>query len=361
MSAPPSPPLPAPVEETPGGLRTAPEWRAFVFKFLILLGIALVAIAGLNYLVNPLGVFAPELLPPVALNTRPAKAKLLSELRPPPQALILGSSRVMKIDPAEIERRTGLRAFNAGVNAAFAEDYYAFLRYAVERAEARPKLVIIGADVESFDDHSPPNEYLLQPNALGRFVAPPEDAALEWRRFTGLFSVLQTKLSFVALYQRLGGVPRQAAQFEADGYLRGDPWRRLKEAGELDVAGRAAEYGARYASYQAPAPERVAYLAKAARYARERGARVVVFLTPIHPDLRARLQPYGYENRRREVADALAQACAAEGCEFFDLTDPQSFAADLGGFHDGAHIDEHNAALLLDKILGGTETKRAVQ
>src|SRR5205814_5789343 len=105
----------------------------------------------------------------------------LSRAGAKPEALLLGSSRLMTIAPSEVEKRTGLRTFNAAVNAAYTEDFYVLLRYAMERAGARPKLVLIGLDVEALHNHEPENEYLLQPNALGAYLQKGESRGGAWR------------------------------------------------------------------------------------------------------------------------------------------------------------------------------------
>jgi hypothetical protein len=330
-------------------------WKVFVRRFVALL-VALVALVGaLNFLVNPEGIYPPRLLPPVTWNTRPAKAELLAAADPKPEALLLGSSRLMTISPKEVERVTGLRAFNAAVNAAYTEDFYVLLRYAVERAGMRPKLVLIGLDAEAFHDREPQNEYLSQPNALAGYLQKGEQRGAAWRRFTTLFTVYQTKLSFVSLYDRLGGRKVNAVDFAADGSLREDPWQRQRAAANYDLAARiqgtAAEYAPRYKSYGGPAPDRLDYLAATLRYAREHGARVIVFMTPVHPELARALAPFGYEQRKRAALDAARAVAAREGAEFLDLSAPESFGGAPENFYDGVHVDARNAELLVRAVL----------
>lgn len=330
-------------------------WRGFVRRFLALLLGALAAIAALNFLVDPQGMYATRLLPPLTWNTRPAKAELLARAQPKPEALLLGSSRLMTIAPNEVERATGLRTFNAAVNAAYTEDYYALLRYAVEQAGVRPKLVLIGVDVESFHDHEPPNEYLLQPNALGAYLERGERQGAAWQRFTNLFSLYQTKLSFVSLYDRLGGKKINAVDFRPDGSLAQDPWARQKAAGNFDLPARirrtTEEYKPRYQRYTALSRERLDYLADAVRYARARGARVVMFATPAHPQLTAALAEHGYEERARQARAAMLAIAEREGAEFVAAGAPAEFGGSPDNFYDGVHVDEVNAARLIARVL----------
>src|SRR6187431_1443072 len=71
--------------------------------------------AGMNWLVNPWGLYAPRLLEPRVADDRYRKCDLLRRARPAPEQLVLGSSRTMRFEPRRIEERTGLRTFNLGV------------------------------------------------------------------------------------------------------------------------------------------------------------------------------------------------------------------------------------------------------
>ncbi|MDP9268386.1 MAG: DUF1574 family protein [Acidobacteriota bacterium] len=349
----------APAIAAEGPASQAAAWRRFVRRFLGLLFALLAAIGLLNYLVNPEGIYSAHLLPPVTWNTRAAKAELLaaaalsSQTNPQtrPEALILGSSRLMTIAPAEVERVTGLRTFNAAVNAAYSEDFYVLLRYAVERAGVRPQLVLIGLDAEAFHDHEPENEYLMQPNALGGYLQKGEARGAAWRRFTNLFTVYQTKLSFLSLYDRMGGKKVNAVEFAADGSIKEDPWLRQRAAGNYDlqakIEGTAAEYIPRYQSYTGVARDRLDYFAATLRYAREQGARVIVFATPVHPELERALAPFGYPQRKREAYAAAQQVAQRESAEFVDLSRPESFGGAAEHFYDGVHVDAYNAERLV--------------
>jgi len=330
-------------------------WRKFVARFVLALAALIAGIGLLNFVVNPEGIYATSLLPPLTWNTRPAKAELLARMDPRPEALLLGSSRVMTISPAEIQRRTGLPTFNAGVNAAYAEDFYVLLRYAVERAGARPKLVLVGLDAEAFHDHEPENEYLSQPNELASFLLKGEARGAGWRRFTTLWTVYQTKLSFVSLYDRLGGKKINAVDFAADGAMREDPWLRQQAKGNYDLAahirGTATEYTPRYKSYTGVSPDRLEYFAATLRYARAHGARVIVFATPIHPELERALSAYGYEQRKAEAYSAARAIAQREGAEFVDLSAPAGFGGAPDHFYDGVHVDAYNAERLIGTVL----------
>jgi hypothetical protein len=348
-----SPPLRQEAPPEAGPEATVP-WRGFVLRFLGLLGGVLAAVALLNYLVNPESIYATSILPPLTWNTRPEKAALMDRAQPPPQALLLGSSRIMKLDPAQIERRTGLPAFNAGVNVAMAEDYYALLRYAVERSRMPLKRVIIAADVDAFHDHEPTNDYLLQPNALGNYLQAGEQRFRRWKQFTLLFNGYQTKLSLISLWDAVHG--RNANyRFEPNGYVHFLQYEAERSRGHYDLDGKVnttiEQYLRRYQGYTSVSAQRLEYFRKTLAYARDRGIQVDVFLTPAHPRLLAALQQRNYGVLHAQVLEALRRTCAEYGAGFRDLSTLDTFGGRDADFYDGVHPDESNSARIVDALL----------
>jgi hypothetical protein len=330
-------------------------WRVFVRRFLGTLAAALLFTAVLNYLVNPESIYPIELLPPLTWNTRPAKARMMEQAQPRPQALILGSSRIMKLEPAMVERLTGLPTFNAGVNTAMTEDSYILLRYAIERAHLPLKLVIIGVDVDAFHDREPLNDYLLQPNPLASYLQKGEARHAQWKRFTTLFNGYQTKLSFVSLWDSLIHKRKAAYHFEADGYLHFDQYEAERATGHYDLDAKISvnvdQYLRRYQGFDKLSPERLDYFDRTLRYSRDRGLRVIVFLTPAHPRLIAALQARDYARRQEEVLAAVSRMCAQHAVPFHDLSTLDKFGGLPQDFFDGIHPDETNSAKITNLLL----------
>ncbi len=344
-----------PVQQEPAALpgpHPAAGWRGFALRFLVLLLALLGAIALLNYLVNPESIYATALLPPLTWNTRPEKAALMDAAQPRPQALILGSSRVMKLDPGQVQRITGLPTFNAGVNVAMTEDDYALLRYAVERSHLGLKLVIIGVDVDAFHDREPVNDYLQQPNALGSYLSN-QAQHRRWKQFTMLFNGYQTRLSLVSLWNGLRG--RQANyRFEPNGYVHFLQYEAERERGHYNLDKKVdtniEQYVRRYQGYSALSPQRLDYFRKTLAYAREHGMEVKVFLTPAHPRLLTSLEQRNYDVLHAQALDALQRTCAEAGASFRDLSTVEKFGGSASDFYDGVHPNEANSAKILDAL-----------
>src|SRR5947209_13418256 len=126
------------------------SWVGFFLRFGVTLGALLLAVAIFNYCMNPMALYETTLFPSLAWNARGIKPELLRRMQPKPEALILGSSRSWKISPAEVQRLTGLRTFNLAVDGGMAEDDYLLLQHAITRSQIKPKLILVGVDVETF-------------------------------------------------------------------------------------------------------------------------------------------------------------------------------------------------------------------
>ncbi len=322
-------------------------WRPFVRAFALLFAMVLLGIAVTNFLVNPIGLYSTRLLPQVTWNTREIKPALLQKAEPKPQALVLGSSRSMKISPEDVEELTGLPAFNAAVDAGLAEDWYVMLRYAVERAGAPLKLVIVGVDVEGFHDHLPVDEKLLYSEALRGFL-PSSDVA-GWKRFYKLFTVQQVRLSIRSLRAAARGEVKLRQTFEPNGYLHYVEMEAERATGRYDLESKVtkhvSDYVARFAGYDAISAERRSYFEQTLAYCRARNIRVVLFVTPLHDRVAAALEARGYPQRKREVLAMVRELGQEYGASVYDFSDVRNFDGAPAGFYDGAHIDEPNNAL----------------
>jgi len=356
----------APAAGPPPAAAEAP-WRGFVRRFLAMLLGLLVLVGAANYFVNPTGLHPPKLLPTVNWNVRATKTELLKNAQPKPRALIIGSSRAMKVRPALVEELTGLPAFNATVEGAMTEDDYVMLRYAVERAGADVKLLLIGVDVESFHNARPSNVALAISDELSE-LAPGGSRLSRWKKFTRLYSWEETKLTWRSLRHAVVGYPTTWNHFERDGYLRYLLYERERAQGKYPLDRRidamAGDYVARFRGYTHLSAERVRYLEDIIRYAQQRGARVILFLTPLHPRVISAVNSEGYAQRYAEVTVLLEQLAHKHGVEVYDFSTTEKFGGQNDWFYDGSHIDERNADLLtrvmLDRKQEGERPARAL-
>lgn len=324
---------------------------------------SLAAVALFNVWANPEGLFPTRFLPPVIADHRPEKAYLLATRTPKPEALVLGSSRSMKIEPALVERATGLKTFNAAVFYGYAEDDYALLRYAVERAGIRPKLVIIGLEWATFAP-DPRNDYLNRPNQLSEFL-PGKPAALQYAELAGTaISWPETSLSLQAVdkFVLRRTPPALQMHIEADGYLIRDVDERAKADGTFRLGNQMVYsrklYQQRLRSFAFDS-ERILYFQKLLAYCRARHIRVMAFATPVHHQIFADENAADQE-REHAALDTMRDLAEQGGATFDDFSHVESFGGDPDAFFDGTHIDAHNATLLITRMLAA-RSARALQ
>jgi hypothetical protein len=85
-------------------LRTAESPKVRSARWLLArVGLAaallLFLVATLNYLVNPLGIYATRLFEPLVLHSRTEKMRLYRAAQPPPEFVVLGRSSSFTMSP----------------------------------------------------------------------------------------------------------------------------------------------------------------------------------------------------------------------------------------------------------------------
>ena len=100
-------------------------------------------------IVDPHGLFGTGRYPVLVATSRSEKVASLATASPP-QALIFGSSIMMRVDPAVVERLTTLTTFNLSVDSGKSEDFVALLEYGVRNLRLRPRLAIVGLSPRTF-------------------------------------------------------------------------------------------------------------------------------------------------------------------------------------------------------------------
>src|SRR5262245_2704545 len=126
--------------------------RQFTRAFLAIFTTAMAGTAAVAILVDPLHTFGTGRIRSVLSGERDEKPESYLSRTPPPSAVVLGSSHVLKLAPTCITELTGLPAYNFAFSNASIEDLSAVVGFIRARGRAALREVIIGVDVESFDD-----------------------------------------------------------------------------------------------------------------------------------------------------------------------------------------------------------------
>jgi hypothetical protein len=249
-----------------------------------------------------------------------------------PQLLILGSSRAMRADPAQLRKVLGVRGLNVSVSSGTVPDAYAFLELTKRRYPSARPAVLWFLDVEVLRLSGyhpyllsvPPLVRCLPKGGQGRPSARPH--SLPWDLARG---------------GARGGRVVQP-RFHADGVMT-FWWHDLQRA-----AGRGTMAGVRY--------QRVGYSAiyngrgwsgltgsakwfatEIVRQANKMGVTPVIVLTPYHPALRRYIAGRGWNRAYRQVRRFLRRLDQRFDLRLVDLTSLRSFGGWPNGFYDGVH------------------------
>jgi len=317
--------------------RRAAAW--FVASLLVSLSV----VATVNFLVDPYDLYPPDLLQPITFASHREAAVMLPDVSPPPRALVLGTSKVGTLDPAYLQARLGLPAFNANLNAATTETLLAYYRYALDVLPQPPELMIVGLDVRSFSNAVGIDEQLINTRQLARQV--PEVIGLRERAPVWLRLLNQYQLEGSIQSLRMAATdsyPEPLFHFEADGRrvwrdagtLAADP-----ESLEASVTTLARELAAQYRNFDELSPLRKEAFEQLAELAESVGTELLVFITPTNSRLRAELVEQPNFAARGEELSAFVTDVARGRFTFVDLSLPDpSWPADdwLDALHHGA-------------------------
>lgn len=349
--------------------------RSYVAWLLASTLLACVVLLTVLWWLDPISVTGRETRFSVVENggVRQAKLDLMEELPAPPDVLVLGSSRSMKVDPAEIERVSGATAFNGAVSGGTTQDMYLYARYADElwgRDGEYPHLVIgVVNDVFRYTGTA-----ALDPR-LRRFLprGQQERDALEVARQLLQLKTLEAAARAVrrvvardgvgALLRPEHGADRIDARFTLPGRQKGNQREHLDPRGMQGF-----DPGANYSkplaervetqmrtfverSYEAdPGYEGIderglELLVRTIRLANSHGDVPTLWVTPYHPAARE-LLPDEHDERDARFRAAIRelQRDSSLRFTFVDLDDLDSFGGDPREFHDGIHMTEANTA-----------------
>jgi hypothetical protein len=310
---------------------------------------------AVTLLADPFDTFGTGVVPPVIWNDRNAKAERLRTSPIAPAALLLGSSRIMKLPPRCLTELTGLAAFNFGLSSATAEDMLAAFRFS--RAAGLPlRLILVEVAPDELDPRLPPQQRLLNSRYLRRFVAPDRRTSLITQLGVNLLSREALDLSIRSLrHARERAATPAVAVFEADGFLRYRRWEVAESLGTLnrDSLRRVnlADLAAQYRGFERLDTMRIAMLETLFAEAKQARIRVITYRSPPHPAFDSVLAQTPAAARLRDV-DSLLAAWQVAG--LLEARDPAALGFDRhhAAFFDAIHLEDTSATRLLLTLLG---------
>lgn len=325
--------------------------RRFVAWLLAGVASLLLAVLAFNVTVDPYGGLGVGLFPTAITDDAAIKVRLLQQLHAPPQDVVLGSSRSLKIDPSQIQALTGRTAFNAGIRAGTPIEAWALANYAHDRFPGAPIHFVWLLDVESFRSNQL-DASLLNTAPLRKYFSTMDQLRARAGAIMPLLSWNAFKDSVRVVKARLGGATlrsdrykaRRTSGFLANGYHAVDA--RLPPRGEWN------KYLRIYRSGEFPTlrSRPVHYLDRTIAAMNAWGGRPLIILTPLQPELLSELRPLGWTQRHAELLAELHRLARTQQFDLLDLSTVESFAGDPHGFFDGVHMTADNARRLIAAV-----------
>jgi hypothetical protein len=331
----------------------------FLGTFLLTAGLMAFLYGAAMRLIDPRVEFGTGLIPGVGMNSRVQKVPLFEKFNAAHRTggLLLGSSRAMRLDPAQWEADLHEPVFNFGVEYARAEDYLAIYRW-VRRQAGPPRYLVLGLDVDALDNNDLPDKrfanseefkHLADEAAPGWWERAADAAGAYHQTFTASYAwdALRCVKRAVRRYE----VDRPRTELRADGslsYIAAEAERaRGTFSLKFELTLSCKEYLLRFEDMTGLSERRQRYVETLIDEARRDGATVKVWLTPLHPRVTEALAAATkYPQLLAQTRDFLRHLGADCGAEVYDFSEPALFGGSLTGWYDGSHMDGANAALV---------------
>jgi len=336
------------------------KWQDNRFgKFFARISLGLLILVALfNFLIDPYDLYGTTLFEPLQFNRYERKIELFSNFSPPPEVLILGSSRSETIDPDYVTTLTGKPCFNWGLTGGEPGSMLAALSMAVYDFEAPIDTVIIGIDPSTFNPH-------FEINSQGRLVHQYTQYFLDepsWIPFFiklgRLLTIGQVKAGCYTIFREIGLLEgREDKGYDPDGkalYLDKD---RLIESGRFNLEHEVSVQGPEFLQvrgfdrFDSPSDERKIYWEKLLQVCGENNITVYVFIPPMHPDLWDLIIEAGGDATYNEIVDYIKNSVRDSGGTYKNFTFPASFGADPDLFYDSVHMRRENSERLVSSLL----------
>ena len=310
-------------------------------------GLLLATVAALNVVVDPFGAHGTSLLDPIVLSSRRPKLHLYRRASPPPEVVVLGSSRSFEMEPSAIERSLGRPAFNAAVQAAVPQDYEDFAS-CFEQMGRFPAVLILGLGIE---------QMLAGDGAPGE----PDDPLAACRPSTGRVPRSLLALESTLTLQETQGSVRslllQARGHREPMTVFGSDGARLRAtAGSFDLDraledSLAGSWSPRCFAAEFLAPSSSAHLARLFEACRRHQARVVVYLPPYHPRALRRYRAEShFDSLHAQILRQLADWQRRYAIHVHDFTEVAAFGGTADMFYDASHPSEEAGRLMTAAI-----------
>lgn len=336
--------------------------RRFLLTFVGALALLAILVLAAVTATDPSRYFFGSPVPQIWPNSPGRKVELFRKYsaRGRVSGLLLGSSRCTLMLPEQADRLTGLRFFNASVFDASTDHFLAMYRLFRRIQSAPPKMLVLGIDTVLLSSSAGvsedlPANYALSSQLEGNLILP-----WHFARLYAHYLSMQTFFDLRTSIENWMSPKPPLETYLPDGHL----------ASQETPADRAANYLVRkaltkegmepilvkYREFSGISNLRVERLRVLLREASTDGVDVLLWLTPVHPALRAAIDSLpavpANELRARRIVREMASRFNAR---IVDLSLPESFGGNPSGWLDTVHVSPADARRELNKLLGSSQ------
>jgi hypothetical protein len=349
-----------------GGGRPGVFFAGSLSLFVLLL----IGVMVFNYILNPLGIYPTSYFEPLVLNhdtTYRYKTNLYDSMNPPPEVVVLGSSRAFTVSPAYITEITGLSAFNASVHGGGVGDFIQFTRHMVDEGHP-PRVIIVGLATELMVHKSRPSQQANAP-ASPKKKAKSDPSLAERLLGTDAYRSLnefradlshnidlvrqlaawyQTEESIRQLKLEFNGRPRAFYRIDTDGlvHFKRPQLEKMVQANIADPL-----WGELFSRYDEVDKGALTVVKNLLALCRKNHIQVIFYLPPYQPQMLAIYDQQNFPRLKAEQLELLASLQDKYDFTVYDMTTVESFGGDETMFIDGVHPSEDASRLILDILL----------
>jgi hypothetical protein len=333
----------------------AGDARGFARLFAGLVAFWIVGQASFNWLVNPWGLYRTKLFEARVTDERHQKTALMHQMQPPPNMLIVGSSRMMRVNPMLIAERTGLRPFNAAIPGAYPIDFYVMYRFATEELHAPLEQLLVGVDPLIFFGGEGSYRKIENNAELRRLLPSPSGLSSDIGQLSLLVSPAQSKDGLKSLLHLLRPARRENTLwrvFEPDGWQSRNYQDAKREAGKWDQTAIVEKQlkGWYMNPKKAPTPATFTDLEALLARAAEQGVRTTVVATPTSARVKEHWRDTGFADQERQIRARLAEIAGRHGARFADYSSVENYGGDPNEFYDTIHPTAVNTRLIVEAL-----------
>ncbi|MBN2881010.1 hypothetical protein JXM83_03065 [Candidatus Woesearchaeota archaeon] len=329
--------------------------KLFILSFFITVLFVSSCICIINYFINPRDEFTSSFFEPVIKSARNEKVKLYENYSVTPETIIIGSSRVMKLDPKYINNISNETCFNFGVNSARTEDYLAILLYLVN-SNHTPDKIILGLDIEALHNNAEIDNRLIANDKLYRQIS-------NYSKYSAVLLLIKS-LNIMYLVDDLKTIKnyfthdnKNPDYFERDGYLRYISFENQIKKNEfnlsINIKNTKSTYHRRFEKMSDLSIKRKEYLKSFIDICDNNNVELTIFITPLHSDVVNYLtNTTSYKELLSKTIEFVNSLRQIYSITFFNFENVTYFNGNNDYFYDGSHIDYRNSNYLIDYIYG---------